>query len=745
MKTTYKHTPWKIIAATTAVISGLLYAIAVFVPDSTPTVTLGKYALKNRDLFDGPTKAYRSWFENGAWQGDLIEYEISTTGSRSLNHTLVGSNDDTALIALARDATKNWMARATFLKNEYDIADYWKEEGRRLFTYNTSAQVSFLWNNLTAAQKISLDPETINDPNGDGFFDDTVDPATAINQSDYFGPVFNFIRGDRSNERSQTDGFLRTRYSLLGDVTNTPVYIGPPRELFTSFDGYREFRDTKSNRPGAIATPANDGILHFFAEADGSETKGYIPSMVIEKLFRLAQPAYEHTYYLDGEMAVSSAQVVPNHDACTVDAVTQDPVDISGCEWRTVLAGGGGPGFEGLFALDVTTPGYTGAEVLFEKTGGDFGHIYGAPRIAALGTTAEPDWYVFTGSGYKTACSGVNNSVCDTDTGHPTALLMVSLADLDNTVYSIDTNTNGGLSSPALVSTDKTDLTVDIAFAGDINGDLWMFRLDKTDPDNSTFRKVFNGVPNLPITNTPAVSRHPNPSIGGYMVYFGTGSIFSQDDVLNDAMDDSGDSLYKQAIYGIHIKQAWIDGTNTTFKAIDDGDLQLQELNPADSPISAYFLNNDTTKIVRTTPTNNPVSYYCNTGDSVCEASLHSGWRLEFPICGERLVGAPFVRARRVQFVTTNPTGLDCGGNTVAGDSWMMSLDYLTGTSADKVVFNLNGDSELTEKDRVDGVAPVGLTRCLSMDSSCRCHQLPTPAPCSLVTSMWSRTALTVA
>ena len=710
MKT--KYTSWKVIITMTMVISGLLYAVAVFNPASTPTVTLGEYALKSRDLFDGDTKAYRSWFENGAFQGDIIEYDILRDGTRTLNHTLVGSNDDAALIALANDSTKNWLARATFLKKEQDITDYWKEEttgGRRLFTHNGSAQIPFLWDNLTAAQKISLDSATISDPNGDGDPADAKDPATSQGDN-YFGPVFNFIRGDRSNERSQTDGFLRTRYSLMGDITTTPVYIGPPRELFTSFEGYSGFRHANRTRDGVIAAPANDGILHFLAEADGSENMGYIPSMVINQLFRLAQPSYEHTYYLDGKMVVASAQVDPDHFACVdADDLNGDPINVSACEWRTVLAGGGGAGFEGLFALDITTPTYSSDKVLFEKTGGDFGHIYGSPRIAALGTAAEPDWYVFTGSGYKTACSGTNNSNCGTDTSHPTALLMVSLAD-PTTVHKIDTLSTGGLSSPALLSSDDTDLTVEIAFAGDINGDLWMFRFDKEDPTNSPPpRRVFDGDPNLPISNTPAVVRHPNTELGGYIIYFGTGSIFSQDDALNDAIDTGGNSLYNQAIYGIHIKESWVDGTNTSFDPLDNDDLQLQELNPVDPPISAFFPLNGETKVLRTTPVNNPVNYTCNVDDTVCAASLFSGWRLEFPICGERLIGAPFVRARRVQFITTNPTGLGCGGNSVTGDSWMMSLDFLTGSSANKVVFNLNGDNKLDVLDTAAGVPPVGL------------------------------------
>ena len=709
MKT--KHTSWKVIAPITLVVSGLLYAVAVFDPASTPTVQLGEYTLKNRDLLDGPTKAYRSWFENGAWQGDLIEYDIGIDGSRTLNHALVGSNDDAALIALAEDSTKNWLARATFLNKEDDITDYWKQEtngGRKLFTYNGTSQIAFLWDNLTETQKVSLDADTISDPNGDGDPSDAVDPATSQGNN-YFGPVFNFIRGDRSNERSQVDGTLRTRYSLLGDITGTPLYIGPPRELFFNFNGYPGFRFANRNRAGVIATPANDGILHFFAEADGSENMGYIPSMVIENLFRLAQPAYEHTYYLDGELFVTSAQVDPDHANCT-DTLDTDfnPVNDSDCNWRTVLTGGGGPGFEGLFALDITTPTYSSDAVLFEKSGGDFGHIYGAPRIAALGTAAAPDWYVFTGSGYKTACTGVNNADCDIDTSHPTALLMVSLAD-PTTVHKIDTLSTGGLSSPVLISSDTTDLTVETAFAGDINGDVWMFRFDKADPANSPApRRVFDGSPDLPITNTPAIVEHPD--LDGYLLYFGTGSIFSVDDALNDAVDSGGNSLYNQAIYGIHIKESWIDGTDTSFDPLDDTDLQLQTLNPVSPPISVTFANNGETKIVRTTPTLNPVNYSCVTGDTDCEDALFSGWRLEFPICGERLTGAPFVRAKRVQFVTSNPTGKDCNGLTVAGDSWMMSLDFLTGASANKVVFNLNGDDKLDTLDTASGVPPVGLS-----------------------------------
>jgi hypothetical protein len=96
------------------------------------------------------------------------------------------------------------------------------------------------------------------------------------------------------------------------------------------------------------------------------------------------------------------------------------------------------------------------------------------------------------------------------------------------------------------------------------------------------------------------------------------------------------------------------------------------------------------------------------------------------PNCGERLIGTPFVRAGRIQFVTSNPTGLNCGERTLEGDSWVMSLDYVTGGDGstyqeleNTIVYNLNNnltlDTNVTDGDTVtntvnsDPKAPVGL------------------------------------
>ena len=186
------------------------------------------------------------------------------------------------------------------------------------------------------------------------------------------------------------------------------------------------------------------------------------------------------------------------------------------------------------------------------------------------------------------------------------------------------------------------------------------------------------------------------------MVYFGTGSVFSETDAGNDTD--------QQAIYGILIKQEWIDDPTKITAPINPSQLVTQSLNT--SPVTGTFSGE--LKNLRTVPNEQPITYYCNDGDTDCESTQHPGWKLTFPNCGERLIGSPFPRAGRIQFVTTNPSGADptnCAAaeKKLTGDSWVMSLDYLTGGSNDHIVYNLDGSSTLDAGDTVGGVPPVGL------------------------------------
>ena len=56
----------------------------------------------------------------------------------------------------------------------------------------------------------------------------------------------------------------------------------------------------------------NDGMLHAFNASTGDEVWAYIPSMLLPKLYRLADKYYasNHQYYVDGSPTASGRQVV---------------------------------------------------------------------------------------------------------------------------------------------------------------------------------------------------------------------------------------------------------------------------------------------------------------------------------------------------------------------------------------------------------------------------------------------------
>ena len=143
-----KHNKTIKIAAIVAVASAAVYATIDFNPDSQPLATVSSYAIKDFNLEAGSTNAYRPWHENGNYLGDLIEYNISSTGVRTTNAP-VGSYDTAVLIAAADAAAadpdaNNWSARSAFAKKEDTVKDYWKEtNGRHIFTGNSGSEVVF--------------------------------------------------------------------------------------------------------------------------------------------------------------------------------------------------------------------------------------------------------------------------------------------------------------------------------------------------------------------------------------------------------------------------------------------------------------------------------------------------------------------------------------------------------------------------------------------------------------------------
>ncbi len=463
--------------------------------------------------------------------------------------------------------------------------------------------------------------------------------------------ILDYVRGDRSNESAAG---MRVRSSVLGDIIHSaPVYVGRPVAGY-NFGGYLAFASANAGRAARVYVGANDGMVHAFDATNGSEVFAYVPSMVMADLPKLAAQPYSHQYFVDGFLNVQDAQF--------------------GGSWHSVLAGGLGAGGKGYFALDVTSAGAAteaaaAGKVLWEFHTGNagaanLGFSYSRPSIVRL---ANGQWAVVVANGYLNASGVASLYVLDVQTGAVIRELAVP-----------DFNANG-LSSPTVIDADA-DGHVDVAYAGDLNGNLWKFDLGSASP--ATWSIAYGGQPlfqtvlangvRQAITTAPEVGRHPE---GGVMVYFGTGRLFS------DA--DSADKT-TQAVYGIWDND-WAAGI-----PISIAQLRTQQLKGATHVSGAA---------VRVATANYP--------DWL---GGHRGWMTPTEIAaataldqGERVLQDISLRANRISFMSINPT-------VGSGDNWFIQLDALTGGAPSKTIVDVNSDSVLNVGDNVDGNADGAIT-----------------------------------
>lgn len=472
-------------------------------------------------------------------------------------------------------------------------------------------------------------------------------------QDDYFKPDedkrMNFIRGDRSEEGNK----FRVRQSLLGDIIHSnPVYVGAPRSGY-GMPGYVGYALTHANRPGRVYVGANDGLLHAFDAVTGDEVFAYVPTMIFPTLVRYADLDYTHSYFVDGTLTAEDAYF--------------------GGAWHTVLVGGLGAGGKGFFALDVTSAAPitdesndswgAGSRLLWETHPGtfgaaDIGYTYSRASITPLN---NGKFGVIVGNGYLSAGGRASLLVLDVEDGSVLRNLVVP--DLDA----------NGLSSPTAVDVDG-DRIIDVAYAGDLNGNLWRFDLSSEFPGDWHVAyggkpllsiAPVNGIPRAIIT-PPEVGAHPD---GGYMVYAGAGRLLAAADA-----DDSG----VHHVYGIRDH----GGIDPETLPVDENALLQQTLRQVSHPNGEK---------VRTATNHKP------------DWSQHHGWRTSLEIesagtldRGERVLQAMSLRGGRLQFVSSNPTdGI--------GYNWLLQLDAMTGGAPPFPVIDINGDGKFSILDNADG------------------------------------------
>ncbi len=373
-----------------------------------------------------------------------------------------------------------------------------------------------------------------------------------------------WVRGDTSKEGTS----FRQRNHLLGAVMNAQsLYVARPASGYRNIwpamsdeaqaeangEGYTKFLEDHATRAPTLYVAGNDGMLHAFDATTASDT--YPDTVDVTPSPGKERWAYV-PYSVYGKLAnwssLTNFSFEPSVDGTPV---SRDVYFRSGTDkgWHTILVAGLRYGGRGVYALDITDASASeftpGAKVLWEfnntSTGGaNLGYTYGRPNI---GRMANGQWVVLVPVGYFPTGStdpAASNSfsslfVLDAQTG-----ALIKEIKTPTTVSGISgTVASWGLTSPVLGDY-QGDQIDDVAFAGDLQGNIWRF--DLTGASTNWKAELFFRPSNpgdRPVTVMPRL--FADPIGGGMTVVFGTGKYLA-------AVDNVIDSNTKvQAVYGI--------------------------------------------------------------------------------------------------------------------------------------------------------------------------------------------------
>jgi type IV pilus assembly protein PilY1 len=516
-----------------------------------------------------------------------------------------------------------------------------------------------------------------------------------------------YIRGDRSKELAQTGGIFRDRGSRLGDIVNSNLwYLGKPASGYTA-NGYATFRGTgtggKGGRTPMVYIGANDGMLHGFVApvggtiAGGTELLAYIPQGIAEGPLRtLTDTNYTHKYIVDGS-------------PFSGDAYITTPASPSTTAWATVLVGTLGAGGKGYFILDATDPANFNVTsvanlVIADTTGGtvdaDIGVITSQPVVDdAIASKSRQvvqmnngRWAVVLGNGYNST--------------NEAPVLLIQYLDGDKSIKKLSpcaspiatTNCSfkgtNGLSTPQLIDLNG-DGRVDVAYAGDLQGNLWKFNL--TNASDSNWSTSFSGQPffvakgpgsaarpaatvQQAITSAPYWMPHP---LGGIMVSVGTGRNLVDADRTSTATD---------TYYALWDKSTFTFSGNTV--TVTDGSVI--------NTTSSTALPTTTGGLVQQTITGTITadgSYYYSSSNNAVDYSSKRGWYLDLGLAsGERVLTNTRLFTGETILVTTtvpktgaNSTAESCTASASSESNYLYLLNMFTGKQPTTPVFDLSG------------------------------------------------------
>ncbi len=458
--------------------------------------------------------------------------------------------------------------------------------------------------------------------------------------------LVNYLRGQAGKEGFVTNDIeklYRSREHTLGDIVNAqPVFAKKPFANYAD-TGYAAFKVAQASRTPMVYVAANDGMLHAIyagtSESDplgGTEAWAFIPTLVLDKLWKLADNNYAnlHDYTVDGTPTVA------------------DVADASG-NWKTILVAGLSAGGRGYYALDVTDP--VSPKGLWEfKQGACFGTAQytdcnlglsvGNPIISKVAWTGytEGRWVVFVTSGY-------NNINGNADDGKGFLYGLDALT--GQILFKIGTGQGSAAQPSGLgkinnwVNDTLTNNYTDRVYAVDLRGNLWRFDVNDTYGSAgreaqliATVKDASSGTPQ-PITTKPELAELGSPPAP--FVYVATGRYLGGTDI---------GSTQKQTIYAIKDPL-----TSTTLPDLRD------------------TLVGRTINTVTATGGSSYRTLQCAAN---CSNNTDNGWYVDLPESGERVNIDPKLQLGTLVVASNVPQNSEC---TIGGYSYINFFDFRTG------------------------------------------------------------------
>jgi type IV pilus assembly protein PilY1 len=599
---------------------------------------------------------YATSFCSAKWFGELARYTIdAATGE-------IASTPDWSQSGAGNDCTSSSSTLTTTA-----LLDDKSWSSRSIYTYDPGASsgstlISFAWASLNSTMQgyfkvaaISSLSQMCSSGSNCLAASAKVDSTTAGTSTGVGGiNLVNYLRGDRSNEGSSNTKYYFPRTHVLGDIVNAQaLYVQKPSYSYSD-TGYSEFKTANANRTAMVYGGANDGMLHAFNADTGAELWAYIPSMLLPKLYKLADKNYaaNHVNLVDGSIAKADVY----YDGA----------------WHSIIVGGLGEGGRGFYALDVTTP--SSPKVLWEFTHDtsasssyirdeDLGYSYGKPVTTKL---SDGTWAVLVTSGYNNVSPGSGYGIVWVLNAQTGAIIKK----IDNGVGS---NASGSLVTgcsalPCPSGLAKISAWVDSAsnntatrvYGGDLYGNLWRFDISALTASGGTVSTQLLATlsdasgTRQPVTTTPELGYTDSSSV----VYVGTGRYLGVSDVT---------TTQTQSIYAIKDP---LTGSSSTAALYSSPRTDLC----SSSVTTDCFVKNVLSDSGGVRSATSTVSY-------AVDMSSMNGWFEDLPVSGERINTDPVLSNGTLTYVSNVPT--TSSACATGGSSYINYVSYSTGLAVD--------------------------------------------------------------